>query len=1072
MKSRYKKFTQILTSLLLFLVGPICAFAQIVEIPDRNLRRALRETLNLPDEIPITQPEMLRLKRLEAPDRQIANLTGLEYASNLKWLRLQRNNISDIKPLSGLNQLEGLGLWTNPISDLSPLANLTNLGQLDLAVCHISDLTPLANLTQLEWLTLEWQRNDRITDIKPLANLTKLRHLRLHGNQIVDISPLANLVNLEMLRLDNNQIVDVSPLANLTQLKELRIDGNRIVDVSPLANLTQLTDLTLANNAITDFQPLFGLNLKNVDIDIHKLQELASVDVKMPDPNLELALREELGLPESIPLTQLVMNQLTTLDASDSQIANLTGLEHATNLKRIDFHRNNISNLKPLAELIHLERLALWDNPISDLSPLANLTKLRGLDLGGCQISDITPLANLTQLEWLTLHWQQNYWITDITPLANLTQLKELRIDGNRIVDISPLANLTMLEELRIDNNWIVDYSPLNGLSLTRLDRDENCELPDLPIEGRIEKRNFPSIFQAWGGEIINRSTLSREDRLVHHDLYWHGPGLFSLHWQETSQGYQLMGSIEQAIARRDALLAKNPNMLFLAEIRLRDALYNQYPEDWPYWLRDEAGNLVGNADLIDSVFLIDFTLPGAQDIVVQQAIAVKKCGLFDGIFFDWWNENRLTLANFDWSEHYSTPEEELKIKLSLIRRIRAAVPDDFLIIGNNNQYRLPMTGPYMNGSFMESFQDYEGGYTPARLAEIESNLLWLEENLKEPQINCLEGWGIPTEPPDSPANRRWMRFFTTMSLTLSDGYVLYNVGWEIGTAPNHKHLWYPFWDADLGQPIGPTAQRYQGIEGLYIREFDNGWVVYNRSGNVQEISLPENATGVASGQTGKAHQLPDLDGEIYLKTVAGQPTSPYDLNMDGVVNVLDLILTAQNLGSTEGDINGDGITNILDLILVAQHLGETSTPAAPAALHVSLSPETVQKWIGMAYAQNDGSVIFAQGIAMLERLLALMIPDKTVLRANYPNPFNPETWIPYHLASETEVRISIYDLRGVLVRQFNLGHQKAGYYTDRRKAVYWDGRNEIGEPVSSGIYFYTLTTDDYTGTRRMVILK
>ena len=410
--------------------------------------------------------------------------------------------------------------------------------------------------------------------------------------------------------------------------------------------------------------------------------------------------------------------------------------------------------------------------------------------------------------------------------------------------------------------------------------------------------------------------------------------------------------------------------------------------------------------------------------------------------------------------------EAEQRARDSILQRIRAAVTPDFLIIGNGNRRKFPRTAPYINGTFMETGRDYDGGYTHGGLAEIESTLFWAEENLREPQINCLEGWGVFTESPDSPRNRRWMRVFTTMSMTHSDGYMLYNIGDE------HDHYWYDFWDADLGKPIGAKAELYQNVPGLFIREFTNGWAVYNRSGNAQEISLAENVTGVASGQTGRTHQLADLDGEIYLKTVAGQPTSPYDLNMDGVVNVLDLILTAQNLGSTEGDINGDGITNILDLILVAQHLGETSTPAAPAALHVSLSPETVQKWIDMAYAQNDGSVIFAQGIAMLERLLALMIPDKTVLRANYPNPFNPETWIPYHLASETEVRISIYDLRGVLVRQFNLGHQKAGYYTDRRKAVYWDGRNEIGEPVSSGIYFYTLTTDDYTGTRRMVILK
>ena len=873
------------------------AAAQVVEIPDPNLRHAVRETLALSDEMPLTQQEMLRLTRLDAPEKQIKDLTGLEHATNLKWIDVHRNNISALKPLAQLTQLERLGLWVNPISDLSPLANLTKLRGLDLAGCDISDIAPVVNLTQLEWLTLQWQQNHWITDISPLTHLTKLRDLRLSGNRIADIRPLTNLIRLEILWIDNN----------------------RIVDVSPLANLIQLTDLTLANNVITNFQPLFGLNLKSVDIDIHKLQELASVDVTIPDPNLDRAIREELGLPERAPLTQLVMNQLTRLAASDSQIGDLTGLEHAANLRWVNVHRNNISNLKPLAGLTQLEHLGLWVNPISDLSPLANLTQLRGLDLGGCDILDITPLANLTQLEWLTLPW--NHLIEDITPLANLTQLTRLDLSGNRIVDISPLANLTMLEELRIDNNQIVDYSPLDGLSLTRLDRDEVCELPDLPIEGRIENRNFPSIFQAWGGEIINRPTLSREDRLVHHDLYWHGPGLFGLHWQETSQGYQLMGNIENARATRDALLAKNPNMLFLAEIRLRDASYTQYPEDWPYWLRDEAGNLVGNADLIDSVFLIDFTLPEAQDIVVQQAIAVAKCGLFDGIFFDWWNENRLTLANFDWSEHYSTPEEELQIKLSLIRRIRTDVPDDFLIIGNNNQFRLPTTGPYMNGSFMESFQDYEGGYTPARLAEIESNLLWLEENLKEPQINCLEGWGIPTEPPDSPTNRQWMRVFTTMSLTLSDGYVLYNVGWEIGTAPNHKHLWYPFWDADLGQPIGSTAQRYQDVEGLYIREFTNGWAAYNRTGEIQTISLPAPATPVSDRGDNSAsitHLLPDLDGEIYLKT-----RSRADVNRDGTVNILDLVQVANGFGKSAPDPNGDGAVNILDLVFVAQQFSQ-----------------------------------------------------------------------------------------------------------------------------------------------------
>ena len=790
--------------------------------------------------------------------------------------------------------------------------------------------------------------------------------------------------------------------------------------------------------------------------------------VEMPDPNLKQAVRETLALSNEIPLTQPEMLRLKTLDARDRQIADLTGLEYATNLIRITLPDNEISDLTPLARLMRLEYLWFWGNPISDLLPLMNLTALKRIDLAGGQISDISPLANLTQLTSINL--RDNH-IEDISALTNLNQLTELRLNSNRIVDVSPLANLTLLERLEIHNNSITDHSPLEALSLTHFTYDEICELPRVPIQNRINNRSFPSIFTAWAGigwsSVLNRPDLSDAEHLALHDVYW--SPFFGLRWRETEQGMQLMGDLDKARQQRDALAALNPKMLFIVEIRMRDAFVNDfYPEDWPYWIRDENGNLRPGIRG-QNYYLIDFTHPELQEQIVEQAIAVAQCGLFDGIFFDWWNEDRAVLTNHQvgWTELLPGGNEaEQRARDSILQRIRAAVTPDFLIIGNGNRRKFPRTAPYINGTFMETLRDYDDGYTHGGLAEIESTLFWAEENLREPQINCLEGWGVSTESPDSPRNRRWMRVFTTMSLTHSDGYVLYNIGDE------HHHYWYDFWDADLGKPIGAKAELYQNAPGLFIREFTNGWAVYNRSGTAQEISLTEEAMGVSSNQTGRTHQLADLDGEIYLKTVAGQPTSPYDLNMDGVVNVLDLILTAQNLGSTEGDINGDGVTNILDLILVAQHLGETSTPAAPAAFHVSLSPETVQKWIDMAYAQNDGSVIFAQGIAMLERLLALMIPDKTVLRANYPNPFNPETWIPYHLASDTAVQISIYDLRGVLVRQFNLGHQKAGYYTDRRKAVYWSGRNEIGEPVSSGIYFYTLTTDDYTGTRRMVILK
>ena len=107
-----------------------------------------------------------------------------------------------------------------------------------------------------------------------------------------------------------------------------------------------------------------------------------------------------------------------------------------------------------------------------------------------------------------------------------------------------------------------------------------------------------------------------------------------------------------------------------------------------------------------------------------------------------------------------------------------------------------------------------------------------------------------------------------------------------------------------------------------------------------------------------------------------------------------------------------------------------------------------------------------------LEDLIAYEIPAETELLRNYPNPFNPETWIPYHLSEDADVNLTIYDINGEVVRDIDVGHQTAAKYDTRAKAIYWDGRNRFGEQVASGIYFYHLDAGDFSGTRKMVILK
>ena len=147
--------------------------------------------------------------------------------------------------------------------------------------------------------------------------------------------------------------------------------------------------------------------------------------------------------------------------------------------------------------------------------------------------------------------------------------------------------------------------------------------------------------------------------------------------------------------------------------------------------------------------------------------------------------------------------------------------------------------------------------------------------------------------------------------MIFANGYVVYNMDGGYG----NKHYWYDFWEADLGRPIGEKGQRYENREGLFIREFTKGWAVYNRSSESQKIELPQSVSGWSSGRVGIQHTLADLDGEIYLKSESGVNA---DLNADGTVNILDLVIVANALGEATPDLNDDGIVNILDLVIVA----------------------------------------------------------------------------------------------------------------------------------------------------------
>ena len=313
------------------------------------------------------------------------------------------------------------------------------------------------------------------------------------------------------------------------------------------------------------------------------------------------------------------------------------------------------------------------------------------------------------------------------------------------------------------------------------------------------------------------------------------------------------------------------------------------------------------------------------------------------------------------------------------------------------------------------------------------------------------------------------------------------------GSSDGTIHIWDP---VNTDSPVYVLKQHTGSINALTFHPTEP---LLASGSSDDTIRLWNPTTGehqaILTGHTGSVNTITwNSDGTLLVSGSSDdtirlwEPLAAVDITGDGSVTYLDIIEVAENYGKTvadganpRADVNKDGIVDIEDLIVIAKAVdaqAPVDSQAAPMLVQLprssSFTVEEVQQWI--QEARDIGAD--AQTIAVLEQFLAVLTqkiqpaPEKTALLANYPNPFNPETWIPYQLAKPTEVTIFIHAIDGALVRTLPLGEMPAGVYQSRSDAAYWDGKNAHGEQVASGVYFYTLKAGQFNATRKMLIRK
>ena len=776
----------------------------------------------------------------------------------------------------------------------------------------------------------------------------------------------------------------------------------------------------------------------------------ATAEIDIPDPNLRAAIAEAIGVPLSTPIFRGHLGNLTRLDARNANISDLTGLEGATNLIGLNLgpgyveaenrwiNSNSVSDLSPLTGLTKLRSLVLGDNNISDISTVAGLTNLTTLYLWNNSISDISAVAGLTNLTELAVN---NNSISDISAVAGLTNLTTLYLWNNSISDISAVAGLTNLAELDVNNNSVSDISAVVGLtSLIRLDL------------GRNNISNISSLAANMGlGE--GDEVYVKGNPLSYQSIHTHIPTLQSRGVRVEFNNRTPPALLKISGDNQKGITGAALEDPFVVEVQdANGSVFAGVPVT--FVVTTGSGTLSTTRTTTDANGRAESTLtlgpnPETNTISVSAA-GIAELATFHAI-------SDLPFIRYILSIPAGISLIHIPLKVTVVDEIEKtieSVGDLYDALGGASVVNFLITYDSQTQEWRSFFVSSDKGtLADVALTDATGIIAGLKAQVSvqlsgdplgidgSSTITLSQGLNLVGLPLRDPRISRVSDLFALDGIGGNVPVIILTDRGEfkaVGRAGDPGDI-----EITGGQSFILTAQR-----AAMVDISGDGWT--NTSGTA---AAPMAMTGI---EVGKTTPIMGLRGSIVDEVTGVSPV--------GIRVTVKNLSTSGKVATVTGEDEAGYRLTVVDI--------ETGQ-AAMVGDTLEISAQSPNPFIGVESLQYTVTAEdVKQGWVQLPVLVAYEIPVEMELLANYPNPFNPETWIPYRLAEDAFVTLTIYDLSGRVVRTLDVGHQIAAVYENRSKAVYWDGRNGLGEQVASGIYFYHLSAGDYSATRKMVILK